>query len=134
MREREDGHLLFLGRKDRQIKIRGYRVELDEVENVIGGFEDVVEAAVIAVRHADESMDIVAAVRLREVGAVEPEELRRRASGRLSPYAVPSWIDIREDFPRTGSGKIDRRALTMIYQSGGAPGAADATDPLREAR
>ena len=133
MREREDGHLLFLGRKDRQIKIRGYRVELDEVENVIGGFDDVVEAAVIAVRHADESMDIVAAVRLREGGAAEPEELRRRASGRLPPYAVPGRIDIREEFPRTGSGKIDRRALATMYQSGGA-GAADATDPLREAR
>ena len=134
VREREDGHLLFLGRKDRQIKIRGYRVELDEVENVIGGFEDVVEAAVIAVRHTDESLDIVAAVRLREGGAAEPEELRRRASGRLPPYAVPGRIDIREEFPRTGSGKIDRRALAMMYQSGGAPGAADATDPLREAR
>ena len=50
VRERDDGNLLFLGRKDRQIKIRGYRVELDEVESVLGAFEEVSEAAAVVAR------------------------------------------------------------------------------------
>jgi amino acid adenylation domain-containing protein len=131
VRERADGNLLFLGRRDRQIKVRGYRVELDEVENVIGGFDDVVEAAVIAVRHDDERVEIVAAVRLRPGCATGPADIRRRATDRLSPYAVPSRIDVRDAFPRTGSGKIDRRALVLIYQAGGSSGPEDA---VREAR
>ena len=134
VRERDDGNLLFLGRKDRQIKVRGYRVELDEIENVIGAFADVVEAAVIAVRQDDERLEVVAAVRPRGGIAIDPEELRRRASARLPPYAVPSRIDVRDDFPRTGSGKIDRRALAQWYQSRGAAGPAGAADPAREAR
>jgi amino acid adenylation domain-containing protein len=111
VREKEDGNLVFLGRKDRQIKIRGYRVELDEVENVLTALEDVVEAAVIARREDDGNCVIMAAVRL-DAGAVgQAEELRQHAAGRLPVYAVPSRLEIVTEFPRTGSGKIDRRAV-----------------------
>ena len=116
VREREDGNLQFLGRKDRQIKVRGHRVELDEIETVIGAFDDVAEIAAIVLRDAEENAVILAVVIPRAGGPLQPDDVRRRAAGRLPPYAVPARVDIRDAFPRTATGKIDRRALAEMYQ------------------
>jgi len=116
VREREDGNLLFLGRRDRQIKIRGYRVELEEVEAVISSLPGVAEAAAVDVRD-DDGVVIVAAVILDVSAAPDVDTIRRGAAARLSSYAVPSRIDIRATFPRTGSGKADRPALRAEYRS-----------------
>lgn len=106
-----DGDLRFLGRNDRQIKARGNRVELDEVEAVLLSHPSVQEAAVYAVRDMDEALQIEAAV-IPVIGAdVESAALRRHAGEALPPYAVPTTIEIRDDFPRTSTGKIDRRAM-----------------------
>ncbi|MEP7309046.1 MAG: amino acid adenylation domain-containing protein [Acidobacteriota bacterium] len=120
VREGEDGNLLFLGRKDRQIKIRGYRVELDEVEHVVGSCDEVAEAAAISIRRDDGQVEIVAAVLLRQGCRPQPEDIRARAAERLPPYAVPGRVDVLASFPRTGSGKIDRRALAASYGVGGS--------------
>lgn len=117
VRERGDGNLVFVGRKDRQVKVRGYRVELDEVENVIAGLDEVVEAAAVILRRGVES-EIVAAVVLRQ--ECSAREIQRRVAERLAPYAVPQHIEIRASFPRTGSGKIDRRALAELLQADSA--------------
>ena len=114
VRERADGHLLFIGRQDRQVKVRGCRVELDEIENVLGTFEEVAEAAVVALRNDEGHTRILAAVVLRTDHLTTAAELHRRAAGRLPAYAMPERIDIRASFPRTGSGKIDRRALAGL--------------------
>lgn len=114
VREESDGNLVFLGRKDRQIKIRGYRVELDEVENVLASFDEVTEAAAVAVRDDEGTATILAAVQLNEGMSIGAEDLRQRAAERLSAYAVPSRLDIVTAFPRTGSGKIDRRAVAEM--------------------
>jgi acyl-coenzyme A synthetase/AMP-(fatty) acid ligase len=119
VREREDGQLLFLGRKDRQVKVRGYRVELDEVESVLAALEDVSEAAAVALRDDEGIVTIVAAVVAREGQALAAESIRKRAAERLPTYAVPERVDIRSSFPRTATGKIDRRALTAIYGPSG---------------
>jgi len=111
VREREDGNLLFLGRKDRQIKVRGYRVELDEIENVLGGLEEVAEAAAVAVLTGEGETTILAAVSPISSSGCDPNEVRRRSAERLPPYAVPQKIEVIDRFPRTGSGKIDRPAL-----------------------
>lgn len=112
VRDRGDGALLFLGRRDRLVKVRGYRVELDEVEAVFSGLPEVAEAAAVAVRDVeDETVSIAAAVILRQPGGASAEALKRTAAQHLPPYAVPSRLEIRETMPRTGSGKIDRTAL-----------------------
>jgi amino acid adenylation domain-containing protein len=116
VREREDGNLLFLGRRDRQIKIRGYRVELEEVEAVISALPGVAEAAAVDVRD-DDGVTIVAAVILDSDAAIDADTIRRGAAARLPPYAVPSRIDIRATLPRTGSGKADRPALRAEFRS-----------------
>ncbi len=111
VRERDDGNLVFLGRRDRQVKVRGYRVELDEVEGVLGSLPGVAEAAAVDGTDADGNVSISAAVLLRDGANVSSEDLYAGAARKLPPYAVPSRVQVLESFPRTGTGKIDRRAL-----------------------
>lgn len=110
----KDGELVFAGRKDRQIKIRGYRIELDEIEAVLASHPAVQETGVVASNASDGNRIILAAVTLEDQELTEPEQqLLRHASDHLPPYAVPSRLEIRNSFPRTTSGKIDKRMLAM---------------------
>lgn len=111
VRDRGDGNLLFLGRKDRLVKVRGYRVELDEVEAVLCALPEVAEAAAVDIREPGGMTVIVAAALLRPGASLTADQMRRAAARTLSTYAVPAQAEIRDSLPRTGSGKIDRTAL-----------------------
>ena len=106
-----DGNLRFLGRRDRQIKARSNRVELDEVEAVLLQHADVHEAAVYAIQDAEHSLQIHADLILADGVVADTSEIYTHSRSVLPPYAVPAEISIRESFPRTSTGKIDRRAL-----------------------
>jgi amino acid adenylation domain-containing protein len=112
---RDDGNLLFLGRKDRQVKSRGYRVELDEVESALVSHDAIEEAAAYLIEDSTEGDSrIEAAVTLKQEGAVDAidgEALLIHARSTLPWYAVPTRISLRPEFPRTTTGKIDRRKL-----------------------
>ncbi|MEM9566055.1 MAG: amino acid adenylation domain-containing protein [Actinomycetota bacterium] len=126
VRRRPDGLLDFVGRADRQVKRRGVRVELDEVEAVLGDHEAVEEVAVAAVPGvvdgpsdtngpdgtAHEELSIVAWVSTRPEASVDAAGLRRHAATRLTRPAIPASISFVDAFPRTTSGKIDYLALT----------------------
>ena len=107
----EDGDYKYIGRKDRQIKTRGYRVELDEVEMNLVSHKQVEEAAVFPIPDTEGSTLISAAVTLKDNQKVAESELMNYLKTRLPWYAVPININIVKEFPRTTSGKIDRRAL-----------------------
>ena len=107
---REDGSLAFYGRKDRQIKARGNRVELDEVEAALVSHSSVREAAVYAVPDDGGALETPASIILDGGGAGE-SELLQHARGLLPPYAIPAVLLFEDSFPRTSSGKIDRLAL-----------------------
>jgi len=111
MRRDADGNLRFCGRKDRQIKTRGYRVELDEVETALAAHRDVDECAVFAIPGDEGSNLIQAAVILKPGASATEASLKTEVASRIPPYAVPVVIALMDDFPRTGTGKIDRRAL-----------------------
>jgi len=104
------GELLYLGRNDRQVKIRGYRVEIDEVENTLNTHSDIVEAAVIVVANNNEK-SLVAYVVVKKHSNVSSSELLKFSKSHVPIYAVPDSITILEDFPRTSSGKINRKQL-----------------------
>jgi amino acid adenylation domain-containing protein len=108
------GELKFLGRRDRQIKIRGYRVELDEIEAAISAHKGVAETAVYTVNDSKGGLQLEAAVVPRQGMAVSPEDLKRHVTALLPYYAIPDTVVIHERFPRTGSGKIDRGALQAM--------------------
>lgn len=115
--EQSDGTYSFVGRGDRQIKTRGHRVELDEIETAIGSHPEVEQAVVYAVPDGDGSQLIEAVVTLLAGGAgdaaadVDGQALLRHAAARLPKYAVPRQIRIVSSVPRTSTGKADRIAL-----------------------
>ncbi|GAA0435579.1 hypothetical protein Acor_55920 [Acrocarpospora corrugata] len=101
VRWREDG-LEFLGRGDGQIKLRGHRIELGEVESACESVPGVV-AAVAAVHEEN----LVAYL----VGDADPDDVRAELAGRLPAYLVPAWFIRLPALPLTPNGKLDRRAL-----------------------
>ncbi len=119
VRERSDGKLMFLGRKDRMIKIRGYRVELDEIEAAITALPDVAEAGAVVVNAEDGAKKICAVALGRDGQEIDPDALKRGIAQRLPAYAVPDVLECRPKLPRTGSGKVDRTALRKEFESRG---------------
>lgn len=106
-----DGEYHFLGRKDRQVKVRGYRIELDEIEVALLAHHQVEEAAVYLLPDADGNKQIEAAVVAKPGVHLSPAELGGHLARRLPSYAVPARIITIDQFPRTSTGKINRRAL-----------------------
>jgi amino acid adenylation domain-containing protein len=111
----DDGNLAFVAREDLQVKIRGHRVELGEVETALLALDEVDEAAAVAVADAgagaEGSSTIRAVVVLAARSRATERELIRGVKNILPPYAVPSSITRLESMPRTPTGKVDRREL-----------------------
>lgn len=114
MKMHTDGNLLFFGRKDRQIKIRGYRVELEEVADTILKFGSAAEAAVVAVPKEDDTLRIVANIVVKENQVLNSEELLTFLKQNMPKYAVPETINIMNNLPRTAAGKTDHQKLREI--------------------
>lgn len=115
------GLLHFLGRKDRMVKVRGHRIELDGVEAALVSHPAVEEAAAVVVPDDRGSRRLLAAATLLEQSTLEPDELLRHARTRLPPYAVPEELRVVFDLPRTGSGKIDRNQLARDLEGDDQP-------------
>lgn len=117
VKENENGDLIFLGRNDRQVKVRGYRIEIDEIEAAILKHKDVLESAVVVIDKSESEKEIMAAVILNNDNDVEIEvkDILAHCRSLLPVYAVPQSIELMHDFPRTGSGKIDRNEIVKIY-------------------
>ncbi|WP_437832128.1 amino acid adenylation domain-containing protein [Sorangium sp. So ce1153] len=110
-RHRPDGAIEFLGRLDHQVKIRGLRVELGEIEARLLQHPDVHEAVVVARDEAHGGKRLVAYVAGRDGSALEPEALRAWLAETLPAYMVPAPIVALDRLPLSPNGKVDRRAL-----------------------
>jgi amino acid adenylation domain-containing protein len=110
-RWREDGELEFLGRADEQVKIRGVRVELGEVEGAIRSLDNVSDAAVI-VRHGGRGNELVAFVVKSGESATSEQTLRDQLKDKLPAASVPSEVRFLAELPINSSGKIHRKLLT----------------------
>ncbi|MEM7482390.1 MAG: amino acid adenylation domain-containing protein [Acidobacteriota bacterium] len=107
---RGDGALVFLGRSDRQVKVRGHRIEPAEIERLLGEHPKVRAAAVVTAGAAEE-LRLVAWVESAEVPSGLVEELRSWLVARLPEALVPSVITVAAALPRLPNGKLDRAAL-----------------------
>ena len=115
VRWRADGTLDFRGRLDHQVKLRGFRVELGEVETALMASPGVREAAVLMREDRAGDRRLVAYV----VGDVAVEDLRRSLRERLPDYMVPAAFVTLAAFPFTANGKVDRKALPAPALHGG---------------
>jgi natural product biosynthesis luciferase-like monooxygenase protein/amino acid adenylation domain-containing protein len=106
------GKLEFLGRLDGQVKVRGFRVELGEVETALSACVGV-RQAVVTVRGSGSAADgrLVGFVVPDEGGTLQVSALRAEIGLRLAPYMVPTDLVILDRLPLTPNGKIDRRRL-----------------------
>lgn len=117
-RYRYDGEIEFLGRRDRMVKVRGFRVELGEVEAVLAQHPAVRHCAVTAKHPSEEGQGslaektyLVAYVTLEPGQQASEEELREFLRSRLPEFAVPSRVLLLESMPLTPNGKVDVLAL-----------------------
>ncbi len=112
VRARSDGALEFLGRADRQVKIRGIRIEPGEIEETAKRCTGVRQAAVVA--HGSGAEKRLAAFVVPEKGVAPgslPSSVREALRIWLPPYMVPSAIEVADELPLTPNGKLDRRLL-----------------------
>ncbi|HET8841668.1 MAG TPA: AMP-binding protein, partial [Ktedonobacteraceae bacterium] len=109
-----DGDLIFLGRNDRQIKIRGYRVNLNEVEAILRRVSEVKDALVLMRDDHDNQAYLIAYILASDPSAPpQRQKLRYFLQGRIPMYMVPTHFVVLDSFPTTSHGKIDLRALPL---------------------
>jgi amino acid adenylation domain-containing protein len=107
-----DGKLEFLGRRDAQVKISGFRIEIGEIESALLRVPGVREAAVVVTDGVDRSKHLVAFYSGNR--AMDAGVLRDRLGASLPRYMVPRIFHWLERLPLTGNGKIDKRVLTAL--------------------
>ncbi|MEU5534177.1 amino acid adenylation domain-containing protein [Streptomyces sp. NPDC020362] len=115
------GDVEVLGRVDRQVKLRGFRIELEEVESVLGQHPDVQAAAVVVHDDAQGERRLAGYVEPRAGRSTDPVALLQYLRTQLPYYMVPSTITLLERMPMNANGKHDRRAL---------PAPAPVADPV----
>ncbi len=116
-RWRRDGRLEFVGRRDHQVKLRGFRVELGEVEAALAAVPGVVQAAAVVRKDHGDQAHLVAYLVLDDRGALNPTDLRRSLARRLPDYMIPSAFVFLDTIPRSPAGKVDRNRLPVPDRS-----------------
>jgi amino acid adenylation domain-containing protein len=108
----EDGNLEFLGRRDQQVQVRGVRVELGEIENLLRAYGEVSDVAVVDRDDAEGNKFLVAYVAMNNGTGSAP--LRQYLAERLPNTMLPSAFVELDQLPRTLNGKIDRKTLRTL--------------------
>lgn len=118
--EQTGGDYVFRGRRDRMIKRRGFRIELGEIEACLHEHADVLEAAVVADKGADDALRVVAHLATCDGERLSMIKLKRFCVQKLPAYMVPDVFEFHGRLPRTSTDKVD-------YQSLQSPPVQDAT-------
>ncbi|MCZ7415531.1 non-ribosomal peptide synthetase [Streptomyces sp. WMMC897] len=126
-----DGLIELLGRRDFQVKLRGMRVELGEIEAVLRSHDTVKDAVVAAREDGAGERRLIAYVTARPGRAPAPRELREHAARALPGFMVPAAVLVLDALPLTANGKVDRGALPAPPDPAGA-GSAPHTSPATE--
>lgn len=107
-----DGNIMFIGRKDNQIKLNGLRVELGEIETVLAAYEPGLQAVVLMIEQHKGARELIAFIRSEK--PVEPKALKAFIGGKLPVHMIPKDFIHVEEFPVNTSGKIDKNALKEL--------------------
>ena len=106
----EQGTIDYLGRLDGQVKVRGFRVELGEIESVLREDPGVSMAVVTVTDRGGPQLAAYVTVP-RPGGPLDRDSVLQRLRSRLPDYMVPAFLDVLDEFPTLASGKVERRAL-----------------------
>ncbi len=109
-----DGNIEFIGRVDNQVKVRGFRIELEEVERTIQQHPQIEDAVVIC-REDNQGESYLASYLVRKNDSVlEIQQLRQDLAQKLPQYMVPTGFVFLDSFPLTTNAKVDKKALKEI--------------------
>ncbi len=111
-----DGNLEFDRRKDLQVKVRGHRIELGEVEAIMEQVPHLLEAVAITRQEANGNNLLLGYYRKAEAATITARDIREAMARKVPPYMIPTQLIELQDFPRTPNGKIDRRNLPEAPQ------------------
>jgi amino acid adenylation domain-containing protein len=106
-----NGEIDLLGRADNQVKLRGYRIELEEIEAVLDSHPSISKSVAKVVNVGDGHQSLVAYVVPKDKSRVDEEDWRKHALRSLPWYMVPSSFKVVDSFLLTPNGKVDRKAL-----------------------
>jgi len=112
LRRRFDGEVEYLGRYDNQVKVRGFRVELGEIESVLTACPGVGEAVVVK-NERGKSQRLVAFIVKKQGVKLSVTALREQLQRRLPQYMIPAAFFFLKQLPLTANGKIDRYSLSL---------------------
>jgi len=113
-RRLENGDILVSGRADRQVKVRGYRVELEGLESLIASHPDVVSVAAVCACGTKGNTILITYIQKRQDADITPEAIHAFCTDNLPKYMIPHRTVFLDDMPRTPSGKINRKALPEV--------------------
>ena len=114
VRMQSDGSIEFLGRIDSQVKVRGFRIELNEIKNILDKHEQINESTVIIKKDKNGQNYLIAFYIPRPDTSVSEGDMRNYLSDKLPDYMIPSKFIELSEFPLTPHGKIDKEALIEI--------------------
>ncbi len=128
-----NGRLVFLGRSDFQVQVRGFRVEPGEIEWALAQCPGVAHAVVVPHRPEGEPVRLVAYVVPEPAVVLDPQSVREHVGGVLAPYMMPAAVMVLDHLPLTVNGKVDRKALPEPdFGAATGPGRAP-SGPVEEA-
>ncbi|PAM96239.1 hypothetical protein B4N84_02115 [Flavobacterium sp. IR1] len=111
----DKGEIEFLGRNDSQVKLRGYRMELGDIETAIALYSDSIQQIVVAVKENNQEKVLVAY--LVASSEIDKADLRAFLQKKLPDYMIPGFYVSLQELPLTSNGKIDRKALPAIAEN-----------------
>lgn len=111
-----DGSIAFGGRNDEQVKLRGFRVELAEIEHVISQHDGVKQCTVLVKDNAPGNRQLIAFV--ASEGEFDPAQMTKYLSAKLPEYMVPSAWTVLPAFPLTHNKKVDKKKLLALHGTG----------------
>ncbi|MEU4745693.1 amino acid adenylation domain-containing protein, partial [Actinosynnema sp. NPDC023658] len=127
VRWRADGQLVFLGRSDHQVKLRGFRIELSEVETVLTRHPDVRACAVVVREDRPGERRLVGYVIPTDDADLDPASVREHLAAELPDHMVPAALVVLDRLPLSPTGKLDRAALPAPGNRAAAPAREPAT-------
>ena len=128
-RREAEGTLTVIGRTDDQVKVKGARIELGEVQNAILHCEGVAHAAVVCAKDAVGENTLIAFVVAKDGAAIDQPAVRHELAARLPEYMIPAIVNVLPSMPLTPNGKVDKHALLRLAQPEERPDArASAAD------
>jgi tyrocidine synthetase-3 len=108
-----DGNIEFHGRIDNQLKIRGFRVELGEIESVISEIDGIIETVIKPIKTDEGDVRLAAFLNVSDTFSMDAKELSRQIKEKLPPYMIPSAFKQMHGFPKTVNGKTDKDKLVL---------------------